>query len=184
MKKVFIIHGFDGSPNGGWRPWLMGELAKQNVYACALSMPTPAHPICAVWVDEILRHIQQNVDEDIYLIGHSLGVPTILRCLEGQLTKQISGAILVSGRIEKNNNKEIDSFLDKKFDFEKIKLNCEDFIIIHGDNDPNVPLDNARFLSKELNCELIIVENGGHLNGSAGWTKLPQCLEAFEKIMK
>jgi len=45
MKKVFIIHGFEGEPNGGWRPWLMRELAKFDVYASALPMPTPEKPI-------------------------------------------------------------------------------------------------------------------------------------------
>lgn len=184
MKKVFIIHGFEGSPNGGWRPWLMGELEKQEIYACALSMPTPENPICAEWVVEISRHIERNTDDEIYLVGHSLGTPAILRYLESAQAKQISGAVLVSGPSEKNNNRKIDSFLDKIFDFGKIKSNCKKFAIIHGDNDPNVPLDNAKFLSQELNGELVIVENGGHLNGSAGWVKLPQCLEILNKMMK
>lgn len=184
MKKVFIIHGFEGSPNGGWRPWLMGELEKQEIYACALSMPTPENPICTEWVDEISRHIERNTGDEIYLVGHSLGTPAILRYLESTQVKQISGAVLVSGPSEKNNNRKIDSFLDKNFDFGKIKSNCKKFAIIHGDNDPNVPLDNAKFLSQELNGELVIVENGGHLNGSAGWVKLPQCLEVLNKMMK
>jgi len=184
MKKVFIIHGFEGSPNGGWRPWLMGELEKQEIYACALSMPTPENPVCSEWVDEISRHIEINTTDEIYLVGHSLGTPAILRYLESAQAKPISGAVLVSGPSEKNNNRKIDSFLDKNFDFEKIKSNCKKFSMIHGDNDPNVPLDNAKFLSQKLNGELTIVENGGHLNGSAGWFKLPQCLEALNKMMK
>ena len=184
MKKVFIIHGFKGSPNGGWRPWLMAELEKQDIYACALSMPNPENPVCDEWVSEISRHIERNSGDKIYLVGHSLGTPAILRYLESARVKYISGAVLVSGPSEKNNNKKIDSFLDKKFDFENIKSNCKQFSIIHGDNDPNVPIDNAKFLSQNLNCELIIVENGGHLNGSAGWLKLPQCLEALNKMME
>jgi predicted alpha/beta hydrolase family esterase len=184
MKRVFIIHGFKGSPNGGWRPWLMGELEKQEIYACALSMPTPENPVCAEWIDEISRHIERNTNDEIYLVGHSLGAPAILRYLESAQAKKIFGAVLVSGPSEKNGNRKIDSFLDKNFDFEKIKSNCKKFAIIHGDNDPNVPLDNAKFLSQNLNDELIIVENGGHLNSSAGWFKLPQCLEVLNKMMK
>jgi len=74
MKKVFIIHGLGGNPNGGWRPWLMAELEKQEIYACALSMPTSENPICKEWVDEISRHIERNSGDDIYLVGHFLGV--------------------------------------------------------------------------------------------------------------
>lgn len=184
MNKVFLIHGFQGSPNGGWRPWLMAELEKQDVYACALSMPDPENPVCAEWVEEISRHIERNKNDKIYLVGHSLGAPAILRYLESPQANVISGAILVSPPSEKNQNRKIDSFLDKEFDFEKIKLHCKTFSIIHGDNDPNVPLDNAKFLSEKLNGDLIIIENGGHLNGSAGWLKLPQCLEAITKMVK
>jgi len=184
MKKVFIIHGFAGSPNGGWRPWLMGELEKLEIYACALAMPTPESPVCSEWVDEISRHIKRDYTDEIYLIGHSLGVPAILRYLENSEALSIFGAVLVSGPSENNDNKKLKNFLDKSFDFVKIKLNCKKFFIIHGDNDKNVSLDNAEFLSKGLNCKLIIVKNGGHLNGSAGFFKLPECLIALEKIMK
>ena len=184
MKKVFMIHGFQGSPNGGWRPWLMAELEKQDIYACALSMQNPDEPICDEWIREISRHVEINKNDEIYLVGHSLGVPAILRYLESTQANSIAGAVLVSGPSEKNQNRKIDSFLDKNFNFEKIKSKCKKFSIIHGDNDPNVPLDNAKFLSEKLNGDLIFVENGGHLNGSAGWLKLPQCLEALNNMMK
>ncbi|HEU0080504.1 MAG TPA: alpha/beta hydrolase [Candidatus Paceibacterota bacterium] len=70
MKKVFLIHGFQGEPNGGWRPWMMAELQKEGVYACALSMPTLNNPIPAEWVEEISRHVERNKRDQIYLIGH------------------------------------------------------------------------------------------------------------------
>ena len=182
MKKVFIIHGFDGSPNGGWRPWLMGELEKTDVYACALAMPDPANPICDEWVDEVARHVNRDKNDEMYLVGHSLGVPTILRYLEQLKTITIQGAVLVSGSSEKNNNRKMDSFLERSFDFPIIKSKAKQFCIIHGDNDPNVPLSNAEFLADKLEGDLIVVPNGGHLNGSSGWLTLPQVLEALQKM--
>ena len=162
----------------------MGELEKQEIYACALSMPTPENPICDEWVDEISRHIERNRKDEIYLVGHSLGTPAILRYLENAQANPISGAVLVSGPSEKNNNRKIDDFLEKNFNFEKIKSNCKEFYIIHGDDDPNVPLNNAEFLSQNLGGELIVIKNGGHLNGSSGWFNLPQCLTVLNKMMK
>ncbi len=183
MKKVFIVHGFCGSPNGGWRPWLMGELKKQGVYAGALSMPTPDEPVCKEWVEEIARHVERNKSDEIYLVGHSLGVPAILRYLENKQDGYIAGAVLVSGPSEKTDNRKLDSFLDKPFDFKTIKSRCKLFSIIHGDNDPKVPLEHAKNLSSELGGELVIVKNGGHLNSEAGWDTLPQCLEALNSMM-
>ncbi len=181
MKKVFMVHGFEGSPNGGWRPWLMAELEKRGIYACALSMPNSAEPICAEWVNEISRHI--NKDDEVYLVGHSLGVPAILRYLESAPLGIIAGAVLISGPSKKNDNRKIDSFLDKPFDWENIKPKEGKFKIIHGDNDPNVPFNNAETLSRELGGELIVVKNGGHLSGHDGYFSLPQCLDALVSMV-
>ena len=184
MKKVFIIHGFEGSPNGGWRPWLMAELEKQDIYACALSMPDPEHPIPAEWVAEIARHVERNKRDKIYLVGHSLGVPAILRYLEAMpKSHAVSGAVLVSGPCEKGDNEKIAPFFATPFDLTTIKSRVRTFVIIHGGDDTVVPLDNAKTLSKELHAELIVIPKGGHLNGSSGWYSLPACLEALMKMV-
>ncbi len=162
----------------------MVELEKLDIYACALAMPNPEDPLCVEWVKEISRHIERNPENEIYLVGHSLGVPAILHCLEDlpDGSPIILGAVLVSGPSEKNENRKIENFLNKPFDFSAIKSRVKKFVIIHGDNDPNVPPSNAKTLSDELDGELIIVPNGGHLNGSSGWTTLPQCLDALNRM--
>ena len=183
MKKVFIIHGFEGSPNGGWRPWLMSELQKLNVYACALSMPSPDFPVRDEWTAEISRHVERNQNDEIYLVGHSLGVPAIFHYLETAPQHiHIAGMLLVSGPSEKNGNKKIEHFLENPFDFKMIRSKVSKCAVVHGDNDPVVPLNNARFLSEKLGCELIVIVGGGHLNGSSGWFTLPQGLEALNRM--
>ncbi len=184
MKKVFIIHGFEGMPNGAWRGWLMQELEKEDVYACALPMPTPEAPIQQEWVDEISRAVEMNPTDDIYLVGHSLGSTAILRYLE-KVEAKIKGVVLVSGPIIKTMNRKIDNFLETPFDFETIKTKTEKFVVIHGDNDPYVPMvDHGDICSKALNAQYIVIKNGGHLNGSAGYHILPECLEALNSMMK
>lgn len=183
MKKVFIIQGFEGEPNSGWKPWLMVELAKDDIYACSLAMPRPEAPIVSEWVEEINRQVEFNPNDDIYLVGHSLGVPAIFKYLESKNAKKIKGAVLVSGPVEAEAHEPIVQFLEGGFDFEKIKSKSDKFVVIHGDNDPLVPLSEAETISEKLDCELVIIENGKHLNGSAGWNELPQCLEVLKKIM-
>lgn len=191
MKKVFIVHGFGGIPNGGWRSWLMAELEKQDVYACALPMPTPENPVKEEWVKTIQEAVG-NPDIEIFLIGHSLGVPAIFRYLESlPVGVKIGGAVLVSGPcttldIENKESKlrRIDNFLDTEFDYKRIKNVCNKFVVIHGKDDDRVPLEHAKIISKNLNCELVIIENGGHLNGRSGWDKLPQARDALLEMMK
>lgn len=181
MKKVFMIHGLEGTPNGGWRSWLMNELQKIDIYACSLSMPNEVNPICDEWVEEINRVVNRNKEDEIYLIGHSLGVPTILHFLE-KTDAKISGVILVSGPSKKIDIEKISHFVDKPLDFGTIQSNCKNFSVIHGDDDPVVPLGDAGFLSEKLNCDLVIVHEGKHLNGSAGFTQLPECLMELQTM--
>ena len=183
MKKVFLIHGFEGSPNGGWRPWLMGKLEKRDVYACALSMPAPEAPQCAAWIEEIWHAVAQSQNRDeISLVGHSLGGPAVLRYLE-TAPKAIAGAILVSSPSERNDNPKIDSFMLPPFDLAALKSKAGKWVVIHGDDDPFVPTSNAKALASGLGAELIWVPGGKHLNGSAGFTELPQVLEALGRMM-
>lgn len=184
LKKVFIIHGFEGAPNGGWRPWLMGELEKKSIYACALSMPTPNSPIPSEWTEEISRHVEQNKRDQIYLVGHSLGVPAILKYLENTSAKNVKGLVLVSGPVFKTTKKKVDKFLNKPFDFEQIRSKVGKIEVIHGTNDRSVPFDQAEFLARNLDAKLTSIENGGHLNGSSGWFTLPQCLDALLEMME
>lgn len=185
MKKVFIIHGFNGAPNGGWRPWLLGELSKKDVYACALPMPTPDKPEKNEWIKTINDAVQAP-NEEVFLVGHSLGVPAVLRYLETLKENQrIGGAVLVSGpifEIKKEGYEKVNAFLAPAFNFDHLKNVSKNFAVIHGEDDKSVPFSDGEFLSKNLACELIPIPNGGHLNGSAGWTELPQLLEALEKM--
>lgn len=185
MKKVFLIHGFRSSPNGGWRPWLMGELAAADVYACALSMPAPETPVVDAWVEEIARYVERDIQDELYLIGHSLGVPAILRFLErAPESIRLAGVVLVSGPVEPlGENASIQAFLQPPFDFEKIRSKIGTACVIHGDDDPLVPVHHAEMLAKHLSAKLVIVPQGGHLNGSSGWTELPQVKDALLAMM-
>lgn len=187
MKKVFIIHGFQGRPNLNWFPWLMEELSKKSIYACSLPMPTPDAPVKSEWVKTINEAVGTSTEE-IFLIGHSLGVPAILRYLESlDKDSKIGGVVLVSGPafvIKEDGYEQVNTFLDTSFDFDHIKNACNNFVVIHGDNDTNVLFSDAEFLRDKLSCELIPIPNGGHLNSAVGCYKLPEVLDSLIKMMK
>ncbi len=183
MKKVFLIHGFMGRPNGGWRPWLMAELNKDKIYACALPMPNPENPQRDEWVKAISDAVG-DFPEEVFLVGHSLGVPAILRYLETfSENKKIGGAILVSGpsSILNPENKEsklrkIDNFLDSPFDYISIKQKSKNFCVIHGESDDKVPLEHPKIISENLDCQKIILPNMGHLDDN-------ECFELSELLI-
>jgi len=163
----------------------MTELEKKGIYACALPMPGFDNPSSPEWINEIKRYVEQDTDDEIYLVGHSLGSTSILRYLENPDKRfNVSGAVLISTPTEKTVNKNLDSFFEHPFDFKSIKSNCKSFSIIHGDNDTHVSINEGINLAKALETSLIIIPNGGHLSGREGWYSLPQCLEALMKIFQ
>lgn len=187
QPKVFMVHGFEGVPNGGWRPWLMAQLALQDIYACALPMPLPSTPTRDGWIKEIM-HAVPTPNENIYLVGHSLGVSAILQYLKTLPEElKIGGAVLVSGpyhNVDDGYKEKLQSFFEPEYDFQHYKKVCKNFLVIHGDNDPVVPVSDAEEFSKALSCELIKIPNGGHLNGSSGHRELPAAFDALMRFIK
>jgi len=185
MKKVYLIHGFEGSPNGGWRPYIMRELEKQDVYACALPMLSPSLPVLSEWLSEVERCVKRDGEDEIYIVGHSLGGTTILRFLEQFDFKNIKGIVSVSAPcISRKENSRISNFLKDDFNWSLIKSRAGKVVVIHGDDDPLVPMSDAEKIKDELNGKLIIIKNGKHLNGSAGFTELPELLEELLIMIK
>lgn len=181
MKKVLIFHGFGGAPNGGWRPWLMSELDKEDIWAASFPMPDPDAPILQEWIRTIESCVDEHAEDELYLVGHSLGSTVILRYLEST-SRAFAGVVLVSGPIEDLGRTELAPFLDHSFDFKTIKAKAKQFTVIHGDTDDRVPLAHAKILAEALGCVLMIVPNGGHLNGRSGWHALPQCLDTLKNM--
>lgn len=183
MTKVFIVHGLHSAPNKAWRPWLMSELAKKEIYTCSLPMPEPAEgdPICNDWVNFLNQVI--GSDEDIYLVGHSLGARAVLKFLESS-EKKIKRAVIVSGRFGKPRSGILGSFYDQSINFDAIKQKSDNFVVIHGDDDPNVPYEDGKNIAEGLQCELITIFGGGHLSGKAGWKEFPQLRDVLLEMIK
>ncbi len=44
MKRVIIVHGWEASPEGGWRPWLRKELEDRGFEVHVPAMPDTNNP--------------------------------------------------------------------------------------------------------------------------------------------
>ncbi len=181
-KRVFVIHGWEGSPGSNWFPWLKGELEGRGFEVIVPALPSADYPISFEWLD-YMQKVIGVADKNTCLVGHSLGVMAILRFLEFIPSAQkAGGAVLVAGFPESLGFKETESFFDTPLDYEKIRSSAEKFIAINSDNDPYVPLRNGEILRDKLGAELIVVPRGYHLSQSEGFTQLPVVLESVLKI--
>ena len=179
MTNIFVIHGAYGDPEENWFPWLKSELEKLGCKVFVPKFPTPENQSLENWL-KVFEDYKQYLDENSIVVGHSLGPAFLLNILE-KLDKSIKAAFFVSGFVGLLGNPDFDninkSFVDKSFDWQKIKQNCKKFYIFHSGNDPYVPLEKAKELAKNLAVDVILVKNAGHFNEKAGYTK-------FELLLK
>ena len=132
MKNCIIIHWTGSDSNSFWHPWLKKELEKSWYEVWLPDMPNADSPRIDEWLSFILE--KWHFDADTVLVWHSAGVPTILSVIEN-INIKISKAVLVAGFCESLNS-EPNAILQESYDWEKIKGNCNEFIVINSDNDP------------------------------------------------
>lgn len=172
--KALIIHGTMGSPAGNWFPWIESELRKKSWEVSVPAFPTPENQSLESWLSVAKNH----TDIDL-VIGHSLGATLALHLLEQNIFES-KQTILVSTVSKDIGNEAYDtlnnSFIKNGFDWLKIKNNGSNIHILHGDDDPYVPLSHAEELAENLKLPLDTIPNGGHLNAENGYTEFPHLL--------
>jgi len=182
MKKIILVHGWEGNPNKDWFQWLKHELEAKNFQVFIPTMPDTMNPKKDAWVSHLVKTIGIP-DEETYFVGHSLGCITILRYLETlQKNQKIGGAVFVAGfshNLEYEGYKdELLSFFEAPIRWEEIKKHCNKFIAIHSTDDPYVPVKHSKIFEEKLNAESIIQQDMGHYNGK----EYPVILEALVRI--
>ncbi len=178
MSKVFIIHGAYGDGNENWIPWLKGNLEKLGFEVVVPKFPTPEDQTLENWF-KVFDLYSKKVDSKTIFVGHSLGCPFILNLFEKYDFKTKS-CFLVAGfaeLLDQPIDKINKTFVDRDFDWEKIKDSCKNFYLFNSDDDPYVPLEKGKELAKKLSGELVVVKGAGHFNEKAGFLRFDELLE-------
>ena len=160
-------------------PWLKQELEKIGWGVFVPTFPTPENQTLINWLN-VFKDYEKYLNEETIIIGHSLGCLFILDLLE-KSNKKINSTFLVAGWTGLLNNpidKINKTFVDKNFNWEKIKQNCDNFLIFNSNNDQYIKLD----LGKNLDSGLIIIKNAGHFNKKAGYAKFEILLKHIKKV--
>jgi len=190
MKRVYIIHGWDGYPEENWFPWLKRELEAKGFKVFVPQLPAPDLPEINSWVSKLSETVGTS-DDQTYFIGHSVGCQTIARYTEslpdGVL---VGGVVFVAGFFKRLTNLEDDEdvrktarqWLETPIDFSKIRTHILKSVAIFSDDDPYVPLDNQDDFKNKLDSKILIEHNMGHFSGSTGTTELPVVLEELLKM--
>lgn len=181
MKRAVIVHCWDGNSDYAWYPWLKAQLEKQGYEVSVPDMPDPDPPILATWLPHLQKVIGQP-DDELLLVGHSIGTVTIMRYLESLESGRVGKVILVAGFTDQLGFKELENFFETRLNFAAIRDKSKDgFVAIQSDDDPFVSEQYGERLKEELNAKLVIKHGAGHMSGSVdgeqACTELPEVLE-------
>lgn len=185
MKKAVILHGTGGKPESNWFPWLKKELENKGYEVWVPFLPGNETPNRQVYNDFLLGEGWDFTDN--LVIGHSSGSVSVLNLLEDPRCPKIYTGVIVGSWYDTKNSPltETDRFAKlfppEGFNFELIKQKTNNLLFFHGDNDNHCPLEQAQYLAKQLDSEIIIIPNGGHLFAASGFTEFPQLLNTLEE---
>lgn len=159
MKKIAaIFHGSGGSENSFWIPWLKSELQKNDYDVWAPSIADhDDQPDLDEWVNKIeALSSRRNFD---LMVGHSSGVPLILRLLSKDFTS--TKAIGVAGYMKPLSSYDLQGL---NFEIDSIKRNVKHLTFIHSDNDPwgCDAKNQGEYMRSVLGGTLIVRTGEGH----------------------
>ena len=188
MKKVYIVHGWDGSPDEPLFKWLDEKLTLGGFEVFRLAMPTPETPMIESWVKKLNEDI--DLDSETILVGHSVGCQTIMRYLETLPEEtRIKGMVLLAPwmkldqtTIEEEGEEVVEiarPWMETPINFNKVKMIAGKIIAIFSDNDEFVELTQKDFFQEKLGAQTIIEHEKGHFSPAENISELPSALESI-----
>jgi len=190
MKKVIIVHRWDGTPESDWYPWLKRELESKGFEVIVPEMPETSEPSIENWVDH-LRIVVGSVDEETYFVGHSIGCQTIMRYLSSLSDVKIGGIVFVAGWFNLDNleGEEVVAiakpWIETPIDFAKVRNKTNKITVFLSDNEPYGFVDeNASIFEDKLDAKVIIESEKGHFIEDDGITEVPEVLEELLRFSK
>jgi leucyl-tRNA synthetase len=180
-NNYVIFPGYSSDETENFYPWLMEELSADGSDAQTIVYKSVSENAEPEIIDDLTGRV--SLDENTVLVGHSLGGVMAMKLLEKSEVK-IAKLVLAASFANPKFKDKARAFEDKlswDFDFEKIKQNVREIVVLSDTNDHIVPEDSAVELSEKLNARLVKFEaTAPHIKGM----EEPEVLEAVANRIK
>lgn len=184
MKKVAILHGYNGFPLV--LEWLREELKKMD-YNVVMPMFPKAELCRYKYWKSVLDEYIKFFDEDTIVVAHSIGNPFIFKYLNEKNIK-IKLYIGLAGFCDVFSvdgkdvlNEALADFPVSDDDINNFKKSVKYRYSIYSDNDHVVPFYLLENCYKKLDSNQILIKNIGHMGKKSGLEKLPEIISIISK---
>ena len=184
IKADFVLlHGYKGSPERDFFPWMKIELEKRGFSVYAPELPHPSEPNIEEQVNFLLKN--HTFGENTILITHSLGGVDAMKLLP-RLSTKIKTLIMVAPPLrteflDGENRPALEKATDWKFDFGGIKNKVSKIIVIQDIHDRIVPASHPEEIAKKLGAELKkVIAPAPHFNSSEANDVLTEAVPTIE----
>ena len=190
MKKIYLVHCWDGTKDDGWYPWLDKELSNDENKVFRFNMPNTTNPKIEEWVSYLDNQVD-TLDSNTYFIGHSIGCQTIMRYLQSKEVCSIGGILFVAPWLDlleeaisdEESYNTAKPWLTEEIDFMKVKQFTTNITCIFSDNDYFVSLDQKDKFQELLGANIAIVHNKGHISQDDEVYELKEILDEANKLL-
>jgi methionine--tRNA ligase beta chain len=184
--NAIILHGYEGSPDANWFPWLAGELKKHDIETLIPQLPLGEEQTKEKWVEAILEH-KDEIGENTIMIGHSLGAATLLSLLP-ELDIPVKATYFIGGygkSFETIHGKAADVCFPfvEQVRWKKIRKKAGQMSVVFSTNDHFVPLEESVYLGSMLQAPMQVIADAGHFQLMDGYDQFPWLLEDILKTV-
>lgn len=180
MKKVLLLHGYNGIPNIFY--WLKEELEKMGLIVIMPILPTQENVRYSIWKDKFNKY-KKELDGEIIVIAHSCGNPFIIKYfkeydLNIRLYISMAGfSNLFTVDWSEDLNKAIKDLLPTEEEILNFKNKVQKKHCIFSDNDHVVPLSILKQHVDNVNGQQLLIPNIGHIGSKSNLKSLPQVID-------
>jgi len=175
-QKVLIIHGWGGSDYPHWQSWLAGEIAQRYGTVSFPLLDNPHFPSKNRQMKQIKMLLKEFKPDTV--ICHSLAnIIWFHLCEEGEIA-QVKRLLLVSPPSKECNIKTIKKFFPYNA---PENLYAEEAMLVTSTTDPYLTQAQAEKLQQELEIEMLVLKDAGHINSDSAYGKWPWVLEWVKK---
>ena len=157
--RAILIHGNGGcTAADGWLPFVERDLRALGLDVVNETFPDNDRARASIW----LPHLESlGADERTILVGHSSGAVAALRYAE---THHVLGSVLVGVCHTDlgDPGERASGYYRAPWRWDAIRRNQRWIGIFHGEDDPLIPVQEARFVAARLACPYFELPDRGH----------------------